>query len=87
MQYPTDGLPDLCTAIRVSDLQISSDGGPVHLAAGLSKPVLCFFGEENPLKWHPWGVKYALIRKPTRRVADISVAEALAEFDALLKPK
>lgn len=82
---PTSGLPALCAAISLCDLQISSDGGPVHLAAGLGKPVLCFFGEENPAKWHPWGVKYALIRKPARRVADISVAEALTEFDTLRK--
>jgi heptosyltransferase III len=82
---PTDDLAALGAAISLGDLQISSDGGPVHLAAGLGKPVLCFFGEESPAKWHPWGVKYALIRKPSRRVADITVEEALAEFDELRK--
>jgi len=80
---PTPNLETLCAAISVCGLQISSDGGPVHLAAGLGKPVLCFFGEENPAKWHPWGVPYALLRKPSRRVADIAVGEVLAEFDKL----
>jgi heptosyltransferase III len=82
---PTENLESLCAAISLCDLQISSDGGPVHLAASLGKPVLCFFGGENPVKWHPWGVKYALIRKPSCRVADITVDEALAEFDKLRK--
>jgi len=80
---PTENLESLCAAISLCDLQISSDGGPVHLAAGLGKPVLCFFSEESPAKWHPWGVKYALIQKPSHRIADITVEEVLAEFDQL----
>lgn len=80
---PTPDLETLCAAISLCNLQISSDGGPVHLAAGLGKPVLCFFGRESPAKWYPWGVPHALIRKPSRQVADITVEETLDEFARL----
>lgn len=80
---PTPTLESLMASIAVCDYLICSDGGPVHLAAGLGKPVLCFFGSEDPAHWHPWGVPYVLLQAPSRKVADIGVDEALRGFDRL----
>ncbi|MBZ0091296.1 MAG: glycosyltransferase family 9 protein [Sulfuricellaceae bacterium] len=80
---PTPTLVSLMAGIAACDYLICSDGGPVHLAAGFGKPVLCFFGSESPAHWHPWGVPYELLQAPSRKVSDIGVDEALAGFDRL----
>jgi heptosyltransferase III len=80
---PTRELDQLIVTLAVCDLVICSDGGPVHLAAALGKPVVCFFGGEQPEVWHPWGVPYRLLRAPSRNASDIGVGEAIsacAEF-------
>jgi ADP-heptose:LPS heptosyltransferase len=59
---PTQELDQLIVSLAACDLVICSDGGPVHLAAALGKPVVCFFGSEQPEVWHPWGVPYRLLR-------------------------
>lgn len=81
---PTPTLEFLMASIALCDYLICSDGGPVHLAAGFGKPVLCFFGSEDPAHWHPWGVSHVLLQAPSREVSDIGVDEALAGFAKLI---
>ncbi len=83
LAIPTSGLSDLIASLAVCDYVICSDGGPVHLAAALGKPVVCFFGSERPELWHPWGVPYRLLQPASRNVADITVEEALRAFSEL----
>ena len=83
--YPTHRLAQLIAALSVCDSVICSDGGAMHLAAGLGKPILCFFGKSDPERWHPWGVPHVLVQPPSLDVADISVADALANFAVLLQ--
>jgi len=64
---------------------ICSDGGAMHIAAAMGKPVLCFFGDSDATRWHPWGVPYRLLQPPSRDVADVGVESAVAAFDALLR--
>jgi heptosyltransferase-3 len=80
----TPDLDTLIAALAICDQIVSSDGGPVHLAAALGKPVLCFFGHEDPRLWHPWGVPYELLQKPSKRVDDIGVQEAWDAWQRLL---
>ncbi len=81
---PTPTLVSLMASISVCDYLICSDGGPVHLAAGLGKPVLCLFGSEDPAHWRPWGVPHVLLQAPSRMVADIGVDEASSGFAKLM---
>ena len=83
--YPTHRLGQLIAALSVCDRVICSDGGAMHLAAGLGKPILCFFGKSDRNRWHPWGVPYVLMQPPSLDVADISVADAVANFAVLLQ--
>lgn len=83
LAIPTAGLSDLIASLAVCDYVICSDGGPVHLAAALGKPVVCFFGSERPELWHPWGVPYRLLQPESRNVKDIPVADALSAFSQL----
>ena len=57
----------------------------MHIAAALNKPIVCFFGTSFVPEWHPWGVPYIALQKPSRTVADITINETLAAFFELHK--
>ena len=83
LAYPTQELRQLTAALSLADCVICSDGGAMHLAAGLGKPILCFFGDSDAARWHPWGVPYQLLQTPGRSAAEISVAAALQALRVL----
>jgi heptosyltransferase-3 len=84
--YPTHELKDLAAALSLADYVICSDGGAMHIAAALGKPVLCFFGDSDAARWRPWGVPYRLLQADSRDAADISVAAALQALRELQQP-
>jgi ADP-heptose:LPS heptosyltransferase len=86
LALPTAELAQLIASLAVCDYVVCSDGGPVHLAAALGKPVVCFFGSERPELWHPWGVPYRLLQPESRNAADISLAAALQAIRELWQP-
>lgn len=83
--YPTHRLQELIAGLSLCDALICSDGGAMHLAAGLGKPILCFFGKSSSAHWRPWGVPHILIQPPSQEVTDISMEEALTSFKELLE--
>ena len=56
----------------------------MHVAAGLGKPLVCFFGNSSAERWHPWGVPYELLQKPSHDVSEISVAQSVYAFGRLM---
>ncbi|MCE2722904.1 MAG: glycosyltransferase family 9 protein [Burkholderiales bacterium] len=77
---------DLATLIRRLDgvdLLICADGGAMHIAAGLGKPIVALFGDSEPIRWRPWGVPHRLLQAASHDVADLSVDEVSAAFDEL----
>ena len=80
---PTQCLDDLIAGLACCERVICSDGGAMHLAAGLGKPIVCFFGNSGAQHWRPWGVPYELLQPPSLDVADVSVGEALAACERL----
>lgn len=83
----TAHLSELIAGLSLCDAAVLSDGGGMHVAAGLGKPMVCFFGNSPAHRWHPWGVPYALLQNVARDVAQISVEEAMAAFATLpLRP-
>lgn len=87
LALPTKGLGELIASLAVCDQVICSDGGPVHLAAALGKPLVSLFGRERRELWYPWGVPYQLLQTASHQVRDIAVDEVLAAWRALLVPK
>ncbi len=87
LAYSTRELKDLVAALAVADYVICSDGGAMHIAAALAKPIVCFFGDSDAARWHPWGVPYRLLQAKSRDAADISVAAASAAFRELLRER
>jgi len=80
---PTQRLEDLIAGLSCCDRVICSDGGAMHLAAGLGKPMVCFFGNSGAQHWHPWGIPHELLQPPSLHVADVSVTEAMAACERL----
>jgi heptosyltransferase III len=80
---PTQQLEDLIAGLSRCDRVICSDGGAMHLAAGLGKPIICFFGNSGAQHWQPWGVPHELLQPDSHDVKDVSVADALAAWKRL----
>jgi ADP-heptose:LPS heptosyltransferase len=76
-------LAELIAALGLCDRLICSDGGAMHLAAALDKPIVCLFGNSSAERWHPWGVRYELLQPASRDVSDISVDDVLAAHGRL----
>jgi len=81
---PTRHLDQLMTGLSLADAVICADGGAMHVAAGLGRPIVCLFGDSNAERWHPWGVSYELLQKPSRQGLDIQVDEVLAAWERLI---
>ena len=82
---PTRELADLIAVLGLCDAFIGADGGAMHLAAGLRKPIVAIFEKlaSNPARWHPWKVPYELVQRTTPDASDISVAQVLAAWRSL----
>ncbi len=79
----TRELGALVAGLAACDAIVCSDGGAMHIAAAMGKPVVCFFGDSDAVRWRPWGVDYRLLQPESRDVADVSVEEALQAFESL----
>jgi heptosyltransferase III len=83
--YGTAQLPELVGALAACDVVITPDGGALHLAAGLGKPIVALFGDSDPVRWRPWGVPQRVVQPPSRDVADLSAAEVADAFAELIR--
>lgn len=81
--YRTERLEDLIGALAACDVVICPDGGAMHVAAGLGKPVVALFGDSGVERWRPWGVPQRVLQAPSRNVVDIPVAEVIAALASL----
>lgn len=82
--YPMGPLEQLIADLSLCDTVITSDGGALHIAAALGKPIVCFFGDIDTARWYPWGVPHVLLQPPTRQAPDITVDEAFNGYQRLL---
>lgn len=76
----TGRLEELIAGLSLCDAVICADGGAMHVAAALGKPIVCFFGNSDADRWRPWEVPHRLLQKESRDVRDISVEEAVAAY-------
>ena len=85
LAVPTLELGDLVAALAACDIMICADGGAMHVAAALGKPVVCMFGDSAGSRWYPWKTRYELLQPDSRNVADIDVAQVFAATQRLLE--
>ena len=80
---PTPTLPELIAAMSLSELILSTDGGPMHMAAALDVPQVVLFGKTGQAHWAPISDKIAILQRGQR--ADlISVEEVEAAASAVM---
>lgn len=77
---PTSTLDELIAGLSLCQAAICSDGGAMHVAAGLGMPLVCLFGDSDADRWHPWGVPHKVLQPESRCVQDITPSEVLAAF-------
>ncbi len=83
LAYPTQNLGQLIAGLSLCDKVICSDGGAMHIAAGLKKPVVCFFGKSDAARWYPWGTPHVLLQPESLEVGDVSIEQTLQAFETL----
>lgn len=83
LPYATHSLAELIGVLSICDTVVCSDGGAMHLAAGLGKPMVCLFGKSDAWRWHPWGVPHKLLQAASQDVGDITIAEVVEAFGQL----
>jgi ADP-heptose:LPS heptosyltransferase len=72
---PTLTLESLIKGIQTCDSMIMADGGAMHIAAALNRPIVALFGDSNPKRWRPWGVPYTIMQNKTEHVKDIEASK------------
>ncbi len=85
--YPlrTEKLEELIAGLACVDSLFCSDGGAMHVAAALGKPIVCLFGESNAASWHPWEVEHVVLQPESRKVADVGVEEVADALSGLMR--
>lgn len=81
--YRTTLLSELIGALAACDMVVCPDGGAMHLAAALGKPVVALFGDSSPVRWGPWGVPNRVLQPLSHDLADLSPQEVTNAFDSL----
>ena len=51
----TTSLPEMIEWVRLCDLLITNDTGPMHVAAAMGKPLIALFGPTEPRRTGPYG--------------------------------
>lgn len=81
--YRTDTLPQLIAAMDACKAVVCGDGGAMHIAAALQRPVVAVFGSSSASRWRPWGTPCELLQKG-RRADDNTVEEVYEGYARLM---
>jgi len=81
---PTPSLESLIQGMQTCGSMIMCDGGAMHIAAGLNRPIVALFGDSNPKRWRPWGVPYTIVQPKTHDVRDIEVSNIVDAWRDLM---
>jgi ADP-heptose:LPS heptosyltransferase len=77
---PTPDLATLIAALSLADRVICPDGGAMHIAAALGKPIVALFGDSPPERWRPWSVPHRIASTQSRNLADLPLAAVLRAY-------
>lgn len=83
--FKTERLSELIAALSLADLVVCLDGGAMHIAAALGKPIVTIWGSTDPSRWRPWGVKHVIIQDSSRKANSIDVNIVYDAVDSLLR--
>ncbi|ATF94878.1 glycosyltransferase family 9 protein [Cedecea neteri] len=79
----TKNVRELMAGMALCDQIVTSDGGALHIAAGVQKPIVALFGNRAEWLWTPWGVPFEMLQGRDYDVRNISVDDVMNRFVAL----
>lgn len=59
---PETNLKQLAALLNKTDLLVTTDSGPMHIAASMNTPCVAIFGPTNPLLQGPYGNHHTIVR-------------------------
>lgn len=80
---PTQRLEQLIAGLSLCDAVILADGGAMHLAAALGKPLIALFGDSPVARWRPWRAQHEIVQAATGDVADVTVLDVMQAWERL----
>ena len=86
LALPTQDLGTLIAAFEACRGGILSDGGAMHIAAALQKPLVCLFGNSDVARWHPWQCRHIVLQPPDRNVGSLPVERVMEAAGTLFSP-
>lgn len=81
--YPTTSVRDLMAGFNCCDQILCSDGGQMHIAAGLHKKQVVFFGDTDAPGWHPWSGEYKILQTPSGECKDVTLGSVIDAWHQL----
>ncbi|MBE9608072.1 glycosyltransferase family 9 protein [Chitinilyticum piscinae] len=86
LPVPTSSLHELTAALSCTDLDLLSDGGALHIAAAMQKPIAAMFEnrQEKLTRWYPWRCPHQLIIAPELAIRDIPCDAVISAVSSLL---
>ncbi len=81
--YWSASLKEFAALLARGRALVTAEGGPMHLAAALGRPLVVLWGQTPQKVWHPWGVAHRIVGGGGP-VSDISPGQVLAALDDLL---
>ena len=73
-------LPEMIELLRLCDLMVTNDTGPMHVAAALGKPLVAIFGPTEPRRTGPYGHLENVLR------IELPCSPCLKDYCAYEKP-
>lgn len=77
-------LRELIAMLSIADVVVCCDGGAMHIAAALGKPVVTIWGSTNPDRWRPWEARHIILQDESRKTENVSAQAALDAVEKLL---
>jgi ADP-heptose:LPS heptosyltransferase len=74
----------LCAVLKYTDLFVTNDTGPMHIAASSGTSILALFGPTKSYEWGPTGDNSISIQSPADDINKITVEEVLQKSIDLL---
>jgi ADP-heptose:LPS heptosyltransferase len=81
----TPDLRSLIAALSLADRVICPDGGAMHVAAALGKPMLALWADSPVGRWEPWQVPHRVVRPESKNLADLELGPVLDAYAALVE--
>src|SRR5258706_2242326 len=81
----TPDLRSLIAALSLADRVICPDGGAMHIAAALGKPVVALWADSPVERWRPWRVPHRVVRPDSKNLADLDLGPVLDAYAALVE--